>query len=80
MCFMPQQNPEAPDQKLDRYGAILFDLDGVITPTADLHREAWADMFSDYLSSQEAKEAAGTTPEPYTDQDYFDYQIGRAHV
>ena len=29
---------------------VLFDLDGVITPTADLHRAAWAELFTDYGS------------------------------
>ena len=39
------------------FGAVLFDLDGVVTPTADIHEQAWADLFapwgfdsSDYLT------------------------------
>ena len=27
---------------------VLFDLDGVITPTADVHERAWLELFSDY--------------------------------
>ncbi|MEQ8439466.1 MAG: beta-phosphoglucomutase family hydrolase [Ilumatobacter fluminis] len=31
-----------------RAGAVLFDLDGVVTPTARIHERAWADLFADY--------------------------------
>lgn len=30
------------------YDAVLFDLDGVLTPTADVHERAWAELFADY--------------------------------
>jgi beta-phosphoglucomutase family hydrolase len=30
------------------YDAVLFDLDGVLTPTADVHERAWAELFRDY--------------------------------
>jgi beta-phosphoglucomutase family hydrolase len=30
-----------------KFDAVLFDLDGVLTPTADLHRRAWAELFAD---------------------------------
>ena len=29
--------------------AVLFDLDGVITPTAEVHMHAWAEMFAPFL-------------------------------
>lgn len=29
-------------------GAVLFDLDGVVTPTARIHERAWAELFADY--------------------------------
>ncbi|MCL1898155.1 MAG: beta-phosphoglucomutase family hydrolase [Micrococcales bacterium] len=50
--------------------AVLFDLDGVLTPTAAFHRKAWAAMFSQFFAQQ------GVTP-PYTDQDYFTYVDGK---
>ena len=28
---------------------IGFDLDGVVTPTAEVHMHAWAAMFTDFL-------------------------------
>ena len=41
----------------DRYDAVLFDLDGVITDTADLHAACWKQMFDEYL--QERASAKG---------------------
>src|SRR5687767_453907 len=35
---------------LDRYPAVLFDLDGVLTPTADLHMHAWRAMFEELFA------------------------------
>ncbi len=32
----------------DRYRAVLLDLDGVITPTAEIHERAWAQLFADH--------------------------------
>ncbi|WP_156253191.1 HAD family hydrolase [Pseudactinotalea terrae] len=56
--------------KWDDYDAALFDLDGVLTPTADVHMRAWDVMFNAYLA---------TLPDqrPYTDRDYFDYVDGK---
>lgn len=52
------------------YDAALFDLDGVITPTAEVHMRAWAQMFGDFLASR-------GIDEPYTDDDYFTYVDGK---
>lgn len=46
------------------YDAALFDLDGVVTPTAEVHMRAWRQMFSGFL------EAEGIA-EPYDDAEYF---------
>ena len=54
----------------DQYDAALFDLDGVVTPTAEVHMHAWAAMFNDYLAG-----VGGQSP--YTDQDYYDYVDGK---
>lgn len=35
------------------FGAVIFDLDGVITKTALVHSSAWTRMFNDYLSFRE---------------------------
>lgn len=55
---------------LTSYRAWLFDLDGVITPTAEIHMLAWADMFNTFLSSR------AVTP-PYSDDDYYEYVDGK---
>ncbi len=52
------------------FDAALFDLDGVITPTAEVHMRAWATMFSDFLAREDIDE-------PYTDADYFTYVDGK---
>jgi beta-phosphoglucomutase family hydrolase len=31
-----------------RHRAVLFDLDGVLTPTAEIHRRAWGALFADH--------------------------------
>jgi beta-phosphoglucomutase family hydrolase len=54
-----------------KYDAVLFDLDGVLTPTADVHEQAWTRMFNDFLSSRHAGDA------PFTAADYHAYVDGR---
>src|SRR5690606_34113100 len=60
--------PALPD--LSSYDAVLFDLDGVLTPTAEVHMRAWAALFIAYLAEQGVNE-------PYTDQDYFAHIDGK---
>jgi beta-phosphoglucomutase family hydrolase len=36
----------------DQFDAILFDLDGVITDTANLHATCWKQMFDEYLQKR----------------------------
>lgn len=55
----------------DDYDAALFDLDGVLTPTAEVHMRAWRDLFTDYLTLR------GETGRPYTEADYFDHIDGK---
>jgi beta-phosphoglucomutase family hydrolase len=44
---MPQ--PKSKRINRDQYDAVLFDLDGVITNTANLHATCWKQMFDEYL-------------------------------
>ena len=57
----------------DDYDAALFDLDGVLTPTAEVHMRAWDRMFNDFL----AERSAGEPPPPYTSADYFAHVDGK---
>ncbi len=49
--------------------AVLFDLDGVLTPTAAVHRKAWAQLFTDYFG----RVGAGA----YRESEYFEHIDGR---
>ena len=60
----------APQVDWNDYDAALFDLDGVITPTAEVHMRAWSKMFNDFL-------VARGGDEPYTDADYHRYVDGK---
>lgn len=62
---MPQALPD-----LLAVDGVLFDLDGVLTPTAEVHMRAWKMVFDDVFAQW------GITP-PYTDADYFDYVDGK---
>lgn len=46
----------------EAYEAVLFDLDGVITPTAEVHERAWAELFA---------------PWDYAAKDYLRYIDGK---
>ena len=60
------------DIRSGRAPALLFDLDGVLTPTSALHRRAWAAMFGPVLERLGADE--------YTDADYFEHVDGRPRL
>ena len=55
------------------YAAVLFDLDGVVTPTAEVHMRAWSEMFNAYLEDRDA----GAGQAAYTDADYFAHVDGK---
>ena len=49
---------------------VLFDLDGVLTPTAEVHMRAWKAVFDQVFAEWDITPA-------YTDADYFDYVDGK---
>jgi beta-phosphoglucomutase family hydrolase len=55
-----------------RTRAGLFDLDGVLTRTTDIHRAAWREMFDEFLAGADPDAAR-----PFTEQDYLDYVDGK---
>lgn len=59
----------------DKFDAVLFDLDGVITGTAKIHASAWKQAFDEFL-----KKHAGDEPfKPFDKQlDYEDYVDGKS--
>nr|WP_309129877.1 beta-phosphoglucomutase family hydrolase [Microbacterium sp.] len=62
---MPDTLPD-----LHRAAGVLFDLDGVLTPTAEVHMRAWQKVFDQVFARW------GIEP-PYTDADYFAYVDGK---
>lgn len=60
----------------DNVRACLFDLDGVLTDTASVHKKAWKAMFDEYLSQR-----AERTGEPFVPfdigSDYLAYVDGK---
>ncbi len=54
------------------FDAVVFDMDGVVTDTAQVHQAAWKQMFDDWLQAR-----AERTGEPYAEFTDADY---RAHV
>lgn len=61
----------------DHVTACLFDLDGVLTPTAIVHKAAWEEAFNAYL-----RQRADRTGEPFVPfdpaTDYYRYVDGKA--
>jgi len=62
---MPESLPD-----LSLAEGILFDLDGVLTPTAEVHMRAWQAVFDEVFAQW------GITP-AYDDADYFAYVDGK---
>ncbi len=46
------RQPKSKRVNRDQYDAVLFDLDGVITNTANLHAACWKQMFDEYLQKR----------------------------
>jgi beta-phosphoglucomutase family hydrolase len=46
----------------DRYEAVLFDMDGVITDTASIHASCWKMMFDEYLKRRATRQAEAFRP------------------
>jgi beta-phosphoglucomutase family hydrolase len=50
--------------------AVLFDLDGVLTPTAEIHERAWKEMFDSFLATVPGEER-------FSASDYLLYVDGK---
>jgi beta-phosphoglucomutase family hydrolase len=56
----------------DHVTACLFDLDGVLTKTAEVHAAAWKEMFDDYLKQRAARTGERFVPfDPVRDYDEY---------
>ncbi|MGZ5917569.1 MAG: beta-phosphoglucomutase family hydrolase [Methyloceanibacter sp.] len=62
-----------------RYEALLFDLDGVITPTASIHARAWKQLFDEFLAREVAATGAALIPFDL-ESDYRRYVDGKPRM
>jgi len=72
MVISNPSNASSSSSVLTDYEAFLFDLDGVITPTADVHRVAWRTTFEEVLPA-----LAQGDERIYRDDDYEHHIDGR---
>lgn len=64
-----------PAPALSPFRAVIFDLDGVVTDTAEVHARAWKELFDAVIADPRA---GGTGPRrPFTDTDYRRFVDGR---
>lgn len=57
-------------RRMHPFQAVIFDMDGVLTRTADLHMQAWKQIFDDYLSRQ-------SNQQPFSRTDYLAHVDGK---
>ena len=58
---VPRACPPPALAPADSFAAVLFDLDGVLTPTADIHTRAWTTMFDEFLVPRGSPRSPTTT-------------------
>ncbi len=63
------------DRPARGYEAVLFDLDGVVTRTAEVHAAAWKTLFDDFL--RERAEREGGPFQPFEPGDYIAFVDGK---
>lgn len=59
----------------DRFDAVIFDMDGVITDTAEVHAAAWKRLFDGYLAERAGPAGARR---PFDADDYRRYVDGKS--
>ncbi|GHG51353.1 beta-phosphoglucomutase [Sinomonas cellulolyticus] len=57
------------------FGAVIFDLDGVVTDTAAVHESAWRELFDAALQDPRLPREADT--QPFAHADYLEHVDGR---
>jgi beta-phosphoglucomutase family hydrolase len=64
---------------VERFEALIFDLDGVITQTASIHARAWKQMFDEFLARRAAQRHAAFAPFD-VETDYRHYVDGKPRI
>lgn len=60
---------------LDRFDAVIFDMDGVVTDSAVVHEHCWKAVFDDFLRARAQHD--GTDLRPFDEDDYLRYVDGK---
>jgi beta-phosphoglucomutase family hydrolase len=63
--------------RADRFDAVVFDMDGVITDTARVHAFAWKRLFDEYLADHAG---ADVDRRAFSSEDYRRFVDGRARI
>jgi beta-phosphoglucomutase family hydrolase len=75
-CGVARKQSSFPALAMLNFGAVIFDMDGVVTKTASIHSLAWKNMFDEYLRRRERNHG-----EPFREfthaSDYLPYVDGR---
>jgi beta-phosphoglucomutase family hydrolase len=71
-----EPNHRRPNIDVQRFDAVLFDLDGVLTSTAAMHASAWKRMFDEYLRARAQERGEPFVPFEIA-TDYIRYVDGR---
>jgi trehalose 6-phosphate phosphatase len=61
---------------LNKFDAVIFDMDGVITQSARVHAESWKRMFDDYLQKRAERQRQKFVPFD-KEKDYYRYIDGK---
>jgi len=67
---------DVPPLTPEKFDAVLFDLDGVLTETASIHAAAWREMFDEFLRQRADDGGAAFVPFDI-DVDYREYVDGK---
>ncbi|HIC80168.1 MAG TPA: trehalose-phosphatase [Kiloniellaceae bacterium] len=68
--------PKRPAVSPDDLDAVLLDLDGVITETAEVHANSWKEMFDEFLRERASRLSGGFVPFDL-DRDYKQFVDGK---
>jgi beta-phosphoglucomutase family hydrolase len=68
-----------PTISADRFDAVLFDLDGVLTDTAKVHAASWKTMFDEYLHLRAQREGVPFVPFD-VEGDYLRHVDGKPRI
>src|SRR5450631_2542065 len=61
--------------RIDQLDAVIFDMDGVVTDTAQVHAQCWKRVFDHYLRVR--SNHTGEAFVPFTNDDYLLYVDGK---